>query len=188
MPTPEQFAALMADVSKMDGRAAALVLSAIIDNLLEYVILSRFRRLSKRRRDALFRNPTAPLVSMSAKTHVAYAMGIVGDELRSQLDRMRSIRNTFAHAMLAVSFDDPQIAAECMKLDPRRLIHEGYAYQPETDSPRERFTVVATLAASILMRFINHRADELRYGPNPWRAPSPDKFELRHPRPSQNRG
>ena len=53
-------------------------------------------------------------------------MGIVGNELKSQLDRFRSIRNAFAHAMLSVSFDDELIAAECRKLDPHLLTKLQY--------------------------------------------------------------
>jgi hypothetical protein len=51
------------------------------------------------------------LLWLEAKS--AHAMGIIGNELNSQLDRFRSIRNAFAHAMLSVSFDDELIAAEC---------------------------------------------------------------------------
>jgi hypothetical protein len=51
------------------------------------------------------------LLWLEAKS--AHAMGIIGNELKSQLDRFRSIRNAFAHAMLSVSFDDELIAAEC---------------------------------------------------------------------------
>jgi hypothetical protein len=184
LPTTAQFEELMQKLEGMDDRAAALILSAIIDNLLEYAIISRFVRLTKTKRDRIFRNPTAPLTSMSAKTTIAHAMGICGDEPRAQLDRIRSIRNTFAHAMLSVSFDDPTIAAECRKLDPQRLLDRGN-YRTTNDTPRERFIVAGTFLSMILMKQIDHRADELRYGPRPWHAPSRNKFEWPLPRSSQ---
>jgi hypothetical protein len=187
-PTNEEFDALMISLEKMEDRAAVLVLSSIIDNLLEYAILTKFVRLNKKKRDKLFRNPTAPLSSMSAKIAVANALGILGDEPRAQLDRIRSIRNAFAHAMKTIMFDDPLIAEECKKLDPRRIISGG-TYQPSTDSARERFQITGTLISMILMKQIDHGADQIRYGrygPLFWRAPSRDRFEWSHPPPFQN--
>jgi hypothetical protein len=163
----------MDDIDHMDGRAAALILSALIDNTLEYVIRARFVPLNKSNFDALFRNPTAPLSSLSAKIALAHAMGIVGDELRIQLNRLRSIRNAFAHAMVSVSFDDPEIVAECKKLDPQSITRGKF--QPEDNTPRERFTAVGTAALTILLRYMRHAHNEVRYGANPWSRP-PQKF------------
>jgi hypothetical protein len=174
LPTKPQFATLMHELDRMDGRAAVLILSALLDNTLEQAIRARFISLSNRRLEALFWRAGAPLSSFSAKTAVAYAMGIIGDELRAQLDRIRSIRNAFAHAMLSISFEDELIAAECRKLDPQKLTNRKY--KPESDSPRERFIAAGQLAASILMRDITHTVTERRYGPDPWRRPSNDKF------------
>jgi hypothetical protein len=170
----------MASLNEMDGRAAALILSSILDTVLETAIKFHFVQLSKRRFNSVFRNPTAPLSTFSSKIAIGYALGIYGDELRSQMDRIRSIRNAFAHAMLSISFDDPVIAAACNKLDPRRLMTEGETYQAEKNTPRERFTVTANLATILLLRHVQTKADEDRYGYNPWRVEPLYKYLVRH--------
>jgi hypothetical protein len=104
----------------------------------------------------------------------AHAMGIIGNELKSQLDRFRSIRNAFAHAMLSVSFDDELIAAECRKLDPQLLTK--LQYRGATDTPQERFIAVGQMAAAILIGQIKHMMTERQYGRDLWRRPSNDLF------------
>jgi hypothetical protein len=111
VPKPEELKAFFDSVNEMDDRAAALILSSLSDNLLETCIAIDFVQLGKRRFEQTFRSPGAPLGTFSAKIAVAYALGVVTTETRSQLDQIRRIRNTFAHAMLRVSFNDRAIAA-----------------------------------------------------------------------------
>jgi len=182
LPTTDQFESIITDAAAMDPRAAALVLASITDNLLEFAIRLNFVSLSEKRFNVLFRNPTAPLSSFSAKIAVGHALGLYGEEFRSQLDRLRGIRNAFAHAMLPVTFDEPLIAEECRKLDPARLT--SGQYKPEENSPRERFTVVSTMIATHLIKSIgalSHKISVL--GPRP---PWPDKFEPPLPPDIQN--
>lgn len=93
--------------------------------MLERAIDLNFLLLSRKKDNALFRDKGAPLSSFSAKIAVAHALGIFDDEYRDQLDRFRAIRNTFAHAIRPFDFNEPTIATECLKLDPRRLMNEG---------------------------------------------------------------
>jgi hypothetical protein len=125
LPTADEFAALMKDIDSMDGRAAALILAAMIDNFLELAIITKFTNRDRRRLNAIFRSSTAPLTSLSAKISVAHALGLCGNELRIQLDRIRSIRNAFAHAMLSISFDDPLmwcLRAALLSVEGKRLV------------------------------------------------------------------
>ena len=154
----------------MDGRAVALIASSVLDTVLESAIKFHFIELGKRRFNAIFRNPTAPLSTFSAKITIGHALGIYGDELRSQMDRIRAIRNAFAHAMLSISFDDPVVAAVCLKLSPQRLLPRGHQYQGEENTPRERFVVTTSLANILLMRHISRKAEDLRYSYDPWRG------------------
>jgi hypothetical protein len=162
----------------MDPRAAAIILSSLVETILELAISSKMVRLNERNFESMFRGGTAPLSSLSAKIAMAFALGLVGAELRSQLDRFRSIRNVFAHAMVRVTFDHPEIVEECLKLDPQKII-EG-RYEPATDSPRERFTMVGWITVTLLLRNLQHRREEGRYGWMPWRQPSIQKLGQRH--------
>jgi spore coat polysaccharide biosynthesis protein SpsF (cytidylyltransferase family) len=159
----------------MEDRASALVLASMIDLMLERAILTRFIRLGKEKRDAIFRNPNAPLSSLSAKISVASALGCIGGEPRSQLERIRSIRNAFAHTVVGVTFDTPLISKECDKLNPQALL-EGAEYESEIGSKKERFIIVGIMIAIILMAQIKHSIDQKKYGVS-WSAPSIDKCE-----------
>jgi hypothetical protein len=186
VPTPEELKAFFDSVKDMENRAVALILSSLTDNLLEACIAMRFVRLGKKRFDKMFREQGAPLGTFSAKIATGFALGIINSELRSQLDRIRHIRNAFAHAMLVVSFDEPMIAQACNKLDHNRLIPGIFTLHEDT--PRSRFTMAATFAMFMLLFEVQRRGTELRYGANPWRSEPLDKFALRLLRPSQNPG
>jgi hypothetical protein len=168
MPSPEEFQSFFESIADMDGRAAALILASLADNLLEKCIALQFVQLNPKAFERMFRNPGAPLGNFSSKIAVAYALRIINSETRSQLDRIRTIRNTFAHAMLTVTFDDPSIAAVCNKLDHNRLIPQVFALSENT--PRGRYTVSTTFAIIQLLHHITGRLTQLRYGENPWRS------------------
>src|SRR5215211_4864291 len=152
IPTPDELKAFFDSVKDMDGRAAALILASLVDNNLEACIGLRFVRLGKRRFDNMFRNPRAPLGSFSSRIAVAYALGIIDGEARCQLDRIRDIRNAFAHAMLVISFDDPLIAKACRKLDHNRLIPGIFTLRDDT--ARGRYTLASTFAIIRLLHAV----------------------------------
>jgi hypothetical protein len=157
MPTDIEFERLIADMDALDARAAALIMGALIDNLLEYAIFHNFVDLTEPQFNSLFRDPTAPLTSFAAKTALAHALGVFGNEFKKQLDTVRAIRNTFAHTILPIDFDHPPVSAKCRDLDPSRLT--DHTYQAETDSPRERFTTVANMIATHLIRYNRRPSD-----------------------------
>src|SRR5260221_8544577 len=114
--TQEQMVQLAQDeTSTLDARIVVLIRASLLDNFLENAIELNFVSINRTRFDAIFRNTNAPLSSFSAKIAVAHALGIFGDEFRSQLDRIKTIRNVFAHTMLPLSFDDDLVLDECMK-------------------------------------------------------------------------
>lgn len=178
MPTPEEFEKLIHSLDSMDARAASLVLCSLLDNLLELAIVENFVALDADAFDALFRNPSAPLAAFSSKITLSRALGIYGADFKSYLDRMRAIRNTFAHTTLPYDFDTPLIRDVCNTLNPAELSATGY--QPNTNSSRERFLACGTMMATHLVRVIHaHRVAKKTSGPRPT---FPDKFFLRHPR------
>jgi hypothetical protein len=103
-------------------------------------------------------------------------MGIINGHQRGELDRIRRIRNTFAHAMLTVSFQDHTIAKACRNLDHNRLVPN--AFHMNTDAPRARYIVSASFALVLLHR-LTERMTELHYGANLWRSEPLDKFARR---------
>jgi len=84
----------------------------MVDRGLEAMLLRNFVDLSKRQIEAIFEG-TGPLVSFSAKIKIAHAIGIIGDHVKVDLDKIRMVRNTFAHSVLEIDFDTPEIQAIC---------------------------------------------------------------------------
>lgn len=177
MLTEAEFVALMASLDGMDDRSTILVLSAFLDNLLEIAIRWRLKSLGTTKRDKIFRNSGAPLSSMSAKILIANAMGILGDEPCAQLDRIRTIRNTFAHSMKPLDFSNPAVQKECEKLRPDNLV-SGAGLTPLTT--REKLVVTCQLIGMLLVGQVGHSGITSWYGahgPLFWRAPSHDKLD-----------
>jgi hypothetical protein len=182
MPSSTEFSEMMEQIGQADPRAAALVL-AFIDSLLEFAIKINFVDLDETAFNKLFRDPTAPLSSFSAKISVAHALGVYGDEIRSQLDRLRIIRNAFAHSIRPITFDEPLVRKECFRLDPAALIDAEY--QADADAARERFTVVSQIIATQLLVYTNaiHAAVQAKGR----RKPFLQKLAVQHYRDLRNR-
>jgi hypothetical protein len=60
----------------------------------------------------LFDGEGAPLASLSAKTKLACALGIIDEDQRKHIDSIRHIRNAVAHALWQVTFQTPEVAQE----------------------------------------------------------------------------
>lgn len=174
--TPQQLAQLVQNERSFDTRVSVLVRSALIDNLLEEAIDLNFVEIGKSRFSEIFRNPAAPLGSLSAKIALAHALGIFGNEMRSQLDKVRAIRNAIAHTMIPISFSDEAVAEECNKLDPARLTN--HPYQPEEDTPSERFFVTCNMITAHLVKYVVTMRVQIA-APRGRRQPWSDKFFLR---------
>jgi DNA-binding MltR family transcriptional regulator len=116
---------LSANYQVMADRAAAILVASDLDNALERTILTRMISLNRTQYEELFVN-NAPLASFSAKIRMAHALGIIGKQVRIDLDCIRPIRNAFAHARKAIHFDTPEVAEACKRLtvDRRRVAHE----------------------------------------------------------------
>jgi hypothetical protein len=107
--TQEEHSAIAREFSEGSDRAAALVGSSIAETGLVEAINSKFRSLTEAQKNNLFYGPTAPLGSFAAKIMLGYALGIYGAKVRSEFDKIRAIRNVFAHSPRPYSFDNPTL-------------------------------------------------------------------------------
>lgn len=67
-------------------------------------------------KDVLDGGGHGPLSSFAAKTKVAYALSLIDEETMEDLDRIRKIRNEFAHSVKTVSFKDSPVREYCKEL------------------------------------------------------------------------
>jgi DNA-binding MltR family transcriptional regulator len=95
--------------------SVAIVGASIIAEDLRGALLSRMRPLNKSLERRLFEG-YGPLSSWSSRIDMAFALGVVSGEIRDDLNRIRLIRNAFAHSKKILHFNDPEIAERCRKL------------------------------------------------------------------------
>jgi hypothetical protein len=105
----------MSELPRESDRSAAIVAATLVESGLEEAIMTRIVALLEKEREALFDND-APLANFSAKIKIGRALRLYGPQTRAELDRIREIRNLFAHAKKKILFSTPEIAAMCSTL------------------------------------------------------------------------
>lgn len=111
-PAAPELKKALDDARKDSDRSAAIIGSALLDGVLERYIAKKLKRQDKATRDVLFED-RGPLSDFYSKIVVAKAFGVISSTMAEEMQRVRRIRNVFAHAVVEVSFDTPQIAQEC---------------------------------------------------------------------------
>lgn len=95
-------------------RAAAVLGPAYLDSMLEELLLLSFvdgntsRTLLKSNR---------PLGSFAVRAELAYSLGLIAREARTDLDLLGNVRNIFAHRVEAHGFDDADVMKLCSKFE-----------------------------------------------------------------------
>lgn len=140
----------------------ALAAAAVVEHGLEYAILANLARDGPTIRDSLFEGRGAVLRDFAAKTAMAFAMGIIGEQTRCDLGAIRRIRNAFAHTRLKVDFDTPEIVAACEQISVLRRLHEKL--QAELPKNMRENYLTSCFELSVWL-FTTNEKPHLRYGP-----------------------
>ncbi|RED31830.1 mannitol repressor [Rhodopseudomonas thermotolerans] len=99
-----------------NDRGVAITFASMLEDRLRWLIETQFiENLSEKRKASLFKGQ-GPLSTFSAKTEVAFALGLVKPEVRDQLIIIAQIRNKFAHGFKSVRFTDTNISELCKRL------------------------------------------------------------------------
>ena len=94
--------------------AVAIIGASMIERALEVAILSRFVSLTKDQRNLLFAyEQRGPLADFAARGRFGAALGLFGADTFEDLEKIRMIRNLFAHATTLHKFSDEPIAEAC---------------------------------------------------------------------------
>ena len=102
-------------------RAAALLAGIVAEEYTE-TLLREFARPDKDV-DELF-NRYGPLSSFAARINVAYAFRLIDNQLRSDLNYIRTVRNRFAHELHNTSFSASPVREICKNLSTRETSAE----------------------------------------------------------------
>jgi hypothetical protein len=115
-PAEDEWDTLFEEIRSQTDRATALIAGSLVDATLRLAVESKIHEGVRAEQEAMFEDARAPLGSFSSRISVAWALGIFGAQMRSRLTIIRHIRNTFAHALVPIDFNEPAIANECTKL------------------------------------------------------------------------
>lgn len=103
------------DAETMSDRAAAISMTALVEQMLTDIILNRMINISNTFRDELF-GDRGPINTFSAKIDIGFALGLYGTETKLLLHALRRIRNRFAHYYEADHFDQVDVLERCKPL------------------------------------------------------------------------
>jgi len=134
----------MEDMQKETDRGVALVTAAFCEQVLESMLCAAFVEDGKL--GELLFGTDRPLGTFSAKTYVAFAMGLLSQVMYADLFLIRKIRNDFAHRHQPASFEEPRIADRCRQLG---SVIEPLSFRIVT--PRDRFVSAAVMLINQMM-------------------------------------
>jgi DNA-binding MltR family transcriptional regulator len=141
----EDSARFLEDLQKETDRGAALVGAAFLDDVLE-ASLRAFFVDDKKVADQLLGSGDRPVSTFSARTHLAYCLGLLAPKVYADLNQIREIRNWFAHRHHPGSFDDPPVRDWCVALNFWRILPEHVGL-----TNRSRFVITAAMTAVVLI-------------------------------------
>jgi DNA-binding MltR family transcriptional regulator len=139
---------------KESDRGLALVAAEFFDSTLERLLLSRFAAGVKQRPKMI--NPLfegfGPLSTFSAKISVSFAIELLQNWMAADLDRVRRIRNEFAHSLESKTFLDPTIRTMVGQLEGLTQLFRGTEDQRKIlEGPaRLQFALVCTRIGALL--------------------------------------
>lgn len=126
----------------MPPQAEILISYSLLEDALKWAILKKLPQpLSTTEISNLFESD-GPLSSISARTNLASALGIIGKDTRADIGCIKDIRNSFAHARVTLSFDNVEVANACRDLTAIHRMHGRERFVPpitEGKTTREIF-------------------------------------------------
>lgn len=127
-PAPKELEGIMKSLSQETDRSAAIIAAGVIEGLLEKIIIHKLTNKDSNLVGQLFNN-RGPMSDFHSKILIASAFGIISKNAEQDLTKIKTIRNVFAHAIHAISFDIPEIDNEI-----RGFICIGAMYKSAEDS------------------------------------------------------
>jgi len=152
----KEFVRLIDAAANESTRGAVLLYAAMLDEQLKRSIdafLVNHPAVAK-----LTEGFNAPIGTFSARTLMAFGLGLISETEFNELILIRKIRNEFAHS-IETKFEDPSISSRCKILA---------GAIPEYPEPLEQFTASA---ASLVLNLLNraHYAARKRLSHQEWK-------------------
>lgn len=146
-PNMQDYLPYLEELGKESPRGKVLISTGFMEQVLKEILCAFL--MENKVAEELFEGGNAPLGTFSARTKLAFTLGLISEKEFQDLDLIRKIRNEFAHNVKA-SFDDPAIGDRCKHLQHKVPDHPNRAFGPES-----YFTTAAT---GLLLNLINRAA------------------------------
>jgi hypothetical protein len=176
--TPDHYAQYKRETESLRShRGAAILLAAEVESTLQRAIVRNLHMDSALTKE-LFGSRGA-LAGFSAKTQIAQAVRIIGQETRANLEIIRTVRNAFAHAMIPLSFETTEIAKACAALTiPPDLMGRLIPTSSKLDklTGRRRFKYVCQAISSNLLA--HTFTGPVGYNPSAIKVPVQENYEV----------
>lgn len=111
----EKVSVFLEDFQSETDRGAALVGAAMVESRLERILDKHL--IQNRSSIDLLKGFSAPIATLSAKTNLCHALGLITDKECSEIIIIRKIRNTFAHTFEKIDFSNQTISDLCKNLN-----------------------------------------------------------------------
>jgi DNA-binding MltR family transcriptional regulator len=117
LPSDNEMRDVLFGLLKANDHTVALTGMAYLDHALKALLRVNFRDLTDKEDNRLFDGAANGILgTISAKIRIAYAMKLIDPIIYDDLLLLNDIRNTFAHTLHQVDFDNQHIKEDCTKL------------------------------------------------------------------------
>jgi mannitol operon repressor len=145
----ERYNAFLDEFQQETDRAAAVLAAANLDNALLHVLSASI--VGGKQATARLLGRDRPLGSFGSRILACYCFGLISRDEFEELERVRKIRNDFAHEQHGFSFDAPPTSTHASSMIFHKLFASGL--QLDAKTPRKIFnSSVVLLALTLLLR------------------------------------
>jgi hypothetical protein len=137
MPTPDKVEELLLNLHQQGDREAAIVGASVVESALQERLIESFDSKAAGL-ERLFED-RGPLSDFNSKILIAQAFAVIPDRLADDMQRIRKIRNCFAHARIAVNFAEPLISKEVFELAAVLAVQKSMDDHPESYGGRRPY-------------------------------------------------
>jgi hypothetical protein len=156
MSSVEHFTDFFREIADLGNqRGAAILLATHLEDALQLAVTTRLKINPKYLNEVL--GFDRPLGSFTNKIRMAYAIGLITQFTRTNLDIIRSVRNAFAHSVIPISFDTTEVlnASQLLELPqslpPTSSLAEPYSSIEGPESLRTYRQVCVTTSHNLLV-------------------------------------
>ncbi|HUN84808.1 MAG TPA: MltR family transcriptional regulator [Terracidiphilus sp.] len=113
-PHLKEFTAFLDSLNKESDRGAVLIAAAMLDDLLGKSV--RAFLIDHKEVENLLEGFNAPLGTLSSRALAAFSLGVISEREYRECDRLRKVRNIFAHNVHS-AFKDQKVKEICANLE-----------------------------------------------------------------------